>query len=218
MLYNLVPLDKTVYTGDRETVYDHVGSLSPDSMALIDAYTDASTALVEKYVGKPLGKRSIRLVLAKGETEVNDTFFKSWLSSGSGFGGYSLGFINQWLELPCQAESIESVVLGSWSGPPLHLVEGSDYSTDIFTNKARIMFSFNMFYQNYIYQFKNTVIDFTGGLYEIDGTLPAPIDIAIKCLTKKMFEGRGTDPSELIDNGIKSLLCNYAAPSISGGY
>lgn len=218
MLYKVTPLDKTVYTGDREAVYDFVGSLSPDNMPLIDALTDTATTITEKYIGQPLGRRQIRMVLARGETELNDLYHKSWLSSGANFGGAMSGTINQWIEFPCDVSSIQSVTVGQWQqDADISLYEGKDYSLDLMSSKPRIMFSYNLYIQDYFYKFKNLIIDFTGGLQEIDGTIPTPIDIAIKYMTKNMFENRGDNSTGPLDTGFKYLVANYVNPHIAGG-
>lgn len=218
MLYRVTPNNKTTYQGDRESVYDFVGSLSPDNMPLIDALTDAATVITEKYIGQPLGTRQIRMVLARGESELNDAYQKSWLQSGANFGGGMTGTLNQWIEFPCDVQSVQSVMIGSWqTGTEMYLTAGQDYEVDLLTYKPRIMFSYNLFIQDFFYKYKNLVIDFTGGLSEVDGTIPQPIDIAIKYMTKNMFENRGDTSTNPIDNGFKYLVSNYVNPHIAGG-
>ncbi|MBS1015404.1 phage gp6-like head-tail connector protein [Acetobacter persici] len=216
MLYKLTTNDVTRYPGDIADVQDWVASLSPDQMPIIQGLADAATVITEKYLGTPIGKRSIRLVISRAETELNDNFARAWLQSGTSWGSCFYGS-NQWTEIPTPAECIQSVSVSTWSNCSLiPLINGIDYTTDLLTKNPRIMFSYNMSITDYFYKFKNLVIDYVGGLYEVDGSVPSPILTAIHYLIKGMFENRGDTSFDIMDNGYKYLLSAYKQPDISG--
>ncbi|GBR17477.1 head-tail connector protein [Gluconobacter frateurii] len=214
MDYRLILDTATTYTGDILELCDFVGSLSPDNEPIIQALADSATAFTEKYIGQPLGKRQLRVVCTRGETELMDTYYRQFLSGGS------FTYLNsqQWLELPCSAESIQNIYLTSWGSQDLSpLVSGTDYDYDLWSRRPRIRLSYNLFISDLFNSYSNLIIDFTGGLYESDGSIPSPVNNAIKFLTKRMFEERGEIPSNLIDNGYVTLLSNYRIPAIVGG-
>lgn len=216
MLYSLTTNDVTKYQGDIEDIGDWVASLSPDQLPILQALANASTISTEKYLGQPLGKRQVRFVLSRGETELNDTYFRSWLSSGNAYGNSASFGINQWVKLPCKAESIQGVYISSFGDEELIPLESSDYSVDLFSKQPRITFSFSRYIQDMFYKYNNLVVDFTGGLYEVDGTIPQPIDIAIKLQVKALFENRGDSTVDLQNNGYQYLLAPYKLNEIVG--
>lgn len=214
MQYRLILYKTTTYPNDILDVCDFVGSLEPDNQPIIQALADSATVFTEKYIGQPLGKRQLRLVCSRGENELMDTYYRNFLSNGS----YNYLNSNQWLELPCYAESIQNVYLTSWGSQELDELElGSDYDFDLWSAKQRVRLSYNIFINDLFTQYSNLIVDFTGGVYESDGTIPSPIDNAIKFLTKKMFEDRGETQTNLIDNGYNVLLSNYREGVIIGG-
>lgn len=216
MLYKLTTNDVTKYPGDLADVQDWVASLSPDQIPIINALADAATVFTEKYLGTPIGKRSIRVVIARGESELSDNYARSWLQSGSSWGSCFSGS-NQWTELTTPAESIDAVSIGTWTDCSLiPLMNGTDYTCDLLTKNPRIMFSYNMAMTDYFYRFKNLVIDYTGGLYEVDGSVPSPVMTAIHYMVKGMFENRGDTTFNPIDNGYRYLLSAYKQPDMSG--
>lgn len=219
MLYSLKTNDVSAYQGDKNALYDYVGAISPDSAVIIDALADTATGIIEKYIGTPLGKRPIRLVISRGEAEVNDGYFRSWQQSGSTFSGGMNGNVNQWIEFPTpDIDSIQSVTIGSWqSTDKIQLVENQDFIMDYDSANPRMMFSYPLFIQDYFYKYKNIIIDYVGGIYDVNGQVPLPIDTAIKYLTKNMFDQRGGQQTNYFDNGYKFLLANYKAPAIAGG-
>ena len=144
MLYALKTGDVTKYQGDGVALYNYVGSLSPDSIPIIDSMANTATALTEKYLGTPIGKRNIKLVVSRGEAEVNDGYFRSWFQAGASFGGGINGIVNQWIQLPTpNIESIQSITIGSWqTTDKIQLVENQDYTVDFhITCSFRIIFT-----------------------------------------------------------------------------
>lgn len=214
MQYRITCADVTRYPGDRNSVYDFVRSLSPDNMPIIDGLADAATNVMEKYLGSPIGKRQIKLNVARGETELNDAFARSWLSGGFSYGGC---ISNQWIELPTPAESVQNINLGVWGDcQGIDLVDGQDFYLDLTNRFPRIMLSYNIIWQDFFIKYKNLTIDYVGGIYEVDGTIPSPIDTGIKFLVNGMFNNSGDSASILESNGFKFLVDNYRKPSIVG--
>lgn len=214
MLYRLQANDVSVYPGNYDDLADWIGSLSPDQQMIIESLADTATNIVEKRIGSPLGKRSIRYAASRGESELNDVFNRAWLSSGANFSG--TGNINQWLQLPCMIESIQSVTLTSWGTDPIQLTNGTDYVINTDQKYPRIVLSYPLYIQDFFYKYSGIIIDFTGGIYEVDGSVPKPLITAINYLTKGMFENRGDGAFDPDDNGFKFLIGPYQLPDIAG--
>ena len=215
MLYSLRTNDVTKYPGDIEALYDYVGSLSPDREATIQMIANANTGVIEKYLGSPLGKRSCRYVISRNASELSDGYHRSWLSTGNAFTSNGIA-TNQWIELPCQIESIQSLTISIWGGQNQQLIEGVDYYVDLDCKYPKIMLSWDQSILDMFYKYKNMIVDFTGGLYEVDGTVPEPIIMAINNLTKGYFDNPGDSKFDPTDNGMKFLLSNYQVPAIGG--
>lgn len=211
MLYSLQTNDVTKYPGDINDVADFIASLSPDQLPIIQALADTVTLQTEKLLGQPLGKRSCRFVISRGESEVNDAYLRSWLTPSSSFYNNT---INQWINLPCKIESVQGVWITSWTSEELIPV---DYKIDLFSYKPRITFTLNDLIQDIFNHYNNLIIDFTGGLYEVDGSIPSSVDTAIKLQTKALYENRGDSTVDLKNNGYDYLLAPYKNPEIAGG-
>lgn len=216
MLYSITTNDVTKYQGDINDVGDWVASLSPDQLPILEALANSITVSTEKYLGQPLGKRQIRFVLSRGETELNDTYYRNWLASGNSYNNSASFGINQWIKLPCKAESIQGVYISTFGDEGLIPLDSSEYSIDLISKQPRITFSFSQFIQDLFYKYNNLVIDFTGGLYEVDGTIPQSIDTAIKLQVKALFENRGDSTVDLENNGYRWLLAPYKLNEIVG--
>lgn len=215
MLYSLVTNDVTKYPGDVNSLIDFVGSAGPYRDAIIEQIGDANTSTIEKYLGTPLGKRSCRFVISRNASELSDGYHNSWLRTGTAFTSNGIS-TNQWIELPCHVESIQSVTVSIWGGEDVVLVEGQDFYADLSCKYPKIMLGWNMSIMDAFYKYKNMIVDFTGGLYEVDGTIPAPILLAINMATKGFFENPGDGAFNPLDNGMNFLLKNYQVPAIGG--
>ena len=215
MLYSLRANDVSVYPGNIDDLIDYVGSGGPDRDPIIQQIANANTLSIEKFLGSPLGKRSCRFVISRNANELSDGYHNTWLKTGTAFTATGIS-TNQWIELPCQIESIQSVTVSIWGGDNVELVEGKDFYVDLDCKYPKIMMGWTMSIMDMFYKYKNMIVDFTGGLYEVDGTVPASVILAINMATKGFFENPGDGAFNPMDNGINFLLKNYQVPAIGG--
>ncbi|MBF0892723.1 hypothetical protein HKD28_15125 [Gluconobacter sp. LMG 1744] len=205
----------TKYPGNTDDLIDYVGSAGPDRDPMIIAAGNSVTMAIEKYLGTPIGKRSCRYVVSRNASELSDGYHNSWLRTGTAFTANGIS-TNQWIELPCQIESIQSLTVSMWGGDNIQLQEGIDYHVDTDCKFPKIMLSWNMSIMDMFYKYKNMIVDFTGGLYEVDGTVPEGIIFAINMATKGFFENPGDGAFNPLDNGMNFFLKNYQVPAIGG--
>ena len=167
----------------------------------------AAQEWVEDYCGNFIAQRSIRWVSSRGVQEKTDIFFRSWLSARSYVASGFNTIAGQWINFPTSAISVESIELGVWGQQTWVLTEGTDYSCDFMNDPARMTLTYNLAVQDYFINFDSIVIDYTGGMAPA-GSEPETVKLAVKMLTKKLFDNRGED-IELNSPGVSALLQKY---------
>jgi len=187
----------------------YVACLDPNQAGLIASLGLAATQAIENYLGDFIIERSIRWVASRGETERTDGIFRSWLSSRSYVAAGFNCVAGQWYQFPTAANSVQGVTLGVWGMDDWPLTLGQDYAVDLMSDPAKITFTWNLAVQDMYINFDHMVVDYTGGIAATADAIPQPILIAIKILTKKLFDNRDTSDVDLIDKSIEFLLCNY---------
>ncbi|KAB8122228.1 hypothetical protein D3W54_16085 (plasmid) [Komagataeibacter medellinensis] len=192
-----------------------VACIDPAQQPLIASLGQAATNIIEGYLGDYVQQRSVRWILSRGENEKTQAFFASWLSSRS-FISYGFNAVaGQWIDFPTAAQSVENVTLGVWGMSEWPLVIGQDYAVDLMTNPARMSITYNLAVQDYFTNFSHLEVDYTGGIAPA-GSCPQTIQLAIKILTKNLFDNRGTSGTVLFDDAIKGLLVNYRRIGFGG--
>lgn len=189
--------------------------LDPNQLPLLRSLALAATQAVETFLGDFITQRSIRWVCSRGETEKTDVYFRSWLSTRSYVSSGFNGIAGQWLQFPTSAVSVESCQIGIWGMDPYSLVLGQDYVCDFMTDPARMTFTYNLAVQDYFTNYDHLVVDYTGGIAPA-GSEPEAIKLAIKIITKKLFENRDTEQATIIDKGVDFLLVNYKRIGFGG--
>lgn len=212
MNYRFILNDSTKYQGDVNDLYDFVGSLSPDNYQIIQSLANAATIKTEKYLGAPIGKRSFTYVISRGETDLNDNYVSKTMLSSCYF-----NITSNWIQLYTPVDSITQISLGVWGGDDIVLTENIDYVIDLDNYYPRIVLSATLQITDFFNKFKNIKIDCVGGLHDEDGNIYSNIDIAIKLMTKALFEDRGTESKDYNTNGYAYLLEDYKVSSLSGG-
>ncbi|GAA09685.1 hypothetical protein ATPR_2689 [Acetobacter tropicalis NBRC 101654] len=189
--------------------------LDPNQLPILRSLALAATQALETYLGDFITQRSIRWVCSRGESEKTDTFFRSWLSARSYISyGYNT-IAGQWLQFPTSATSVELCQIGVWGMDSINLTPKQDYACDFSTDPARITFTYNLAVQDYFSNFDSLIIDYTGGIAP-QGSEPEAIKLAIKIITKKLFENRDTEQTTIIDNGVSFLVDNYKRIGFGG--
>lgn len=189
--------------------------LDPNQLLILRGLALAATQAIETYLGDFITQRSIRWVAARGEGEKTDEFFRSWLSARAMVSVNLNAISGQWVQFPTSAVSIESCNLGVWGQDDISLVLNRDYVVDLTTDPARLTFSYNSVFSDYFKNYDHMVIDYTGGIAP-QGSEPEPIKLAIKIITKKLFENRDTEQTTIIDNGVSFLVDNYKRIGFGG--
>ena len=216
MYYRMIKSKPSRYTDDIGDIADFVGSLSPDQEPLLQGLADTAVRNIEAYIGSAITKQSIRLVFTRGESELNDAYAKSWLTSAQGYASYMTG-TNQWIELPCPAESIDAVYLTQWgNSDPIPLVLNQDYTIDTFSKYPRVSLGAGILIQDLFQKYQNVIIDITGGLYDVDGSMLPEIKTAINCYVKDLYENRGDgEARDPLQGTAGYLVRNIKASSIA---
>lgn len=198
----------------NQELIEFCACLDPNQLGLLTGLALAAQDAVETYLGDFITQRSIRWVAARGESEKTDEFFRSWLSARAMVSVNLNAISGQWVQFPTAATSIESCTLGIWGKDDVEITLGTDYVVDLTNDPARLTFSYNSVFSDYFNNYDHMVIDYTGGIAP-SGSEPEAIKLAIKIITKKLFDGR-SDTGTLIDDGVEFLLGNYRRIGFGG--
>ena len=198
-------LDTQLITDQELIMYCAVND--PSALPLLRDLSITAQQWIETYCSNFITQRSIRWVMARGEQEKTDIFFRSFLSTRSYVASGFNTIAGQWVNFPTSAISVESVQIGIWGQPTIQLVEGQDYAVDLLTDPARLTLTYNLAVQDYFINFDSMVVDYTGGM-AASGFEPKTVKLAIKMLTKKLYDSRGED-IELLTPGVEALLTNH---------
>lgn len=192
---------------DIEIAARHIRLESDAERDLFAIYLDAATEQVEKYLCRSLITQTLQWTISRSHPN------GAWPYSFASMAGLPLSYdwaLRQigmgFIELPYSpVQSLVSVTTGAWGEEDTLLVAGTDYTSDLTTDPARVRLDPGYAWGNY----NHLSITYTAGYGGTTASIPKSIVNAVMMMALNLFENRGDDERGDMSRAVKSLLNPY---------